>query len=216
MSDDRSVRGEHYFSESPSRTGRNSTTTLTACGTVLTLRTTAGVFSSAGVDKGTSELLDHLEKHPPITPPDGSVVVDLGCGAGPIALVLAVMYPKCTILAVDVNRAAVALCHSNARDNNLDNVVCRHPDDVAPTERAVIIVSNPPIRIGKAALHELLRTWLGRLDPGGVARLVVGRHLGADSLAEWLEREGHRVNRLASRKGFRLLEVLPNSGEGPQ
>jgi 16S rRNA G1207 methylase RsmC len=65
--------------------------------------------------------------------------------------------------------------------------------------------SNPPIRIGKPALHELLLTWLPRLVPGGVMRMVVGRNLGADSLQTWLTGQGYPCDRLASAKGFRVL-----------
>ena len=71
------------------------------------------------------------------------------------------------------------------------------------------IWSNPPIRIGKSALHDLLRTWLARLTPGGVAYLVVGKNLGADTLAAWLISEGFSCTRLSSAKGFRVLEVRP-------
>ena len=70
-----------------------------------------------------------------------------------------------------------------------------------------LIWSNPAIRVGKAALHEMLRTWLDRLTPDGRAVLVVQRHLGADSLAAWLNDEGWPTERLASRRGYRLLDV---------
>jgi 16S rRNA (guanine1207-N2)-methyltransferase len=75
------------------------------------------------------------------------------------------------------------------------------------------IWSNPPIRIGKQALHDLLLTWLPRLAPGGRAVLVVGRNLGADSLHRWLEEQGHPTTRIGSAKGFRVLEVHA-AGEG--
>jgi 16S rRNA G1207 methylase RsmC len=69
-----------------------------------------------------------------------------------------------------------------------------------------VIGSNPPIRIGKEALHDLLLTWLPRLVPDGRARLVVGKNLGADSLAAWLTSQGFPTAKVASAKGFRVLE----------
>jgi 16S rRNA G1207 methylase RsmC len=69
------------------------------------------------------------------------------------------------------------------------------------------IWSNPPIRIGKEPLHALLLTWLPRLAPGGRAVLVVGKNLGADSLQRWLGEQGYPTTRLASAKGFRVLEA---------
>ena len=59
---------------------------------------------------------------------------------------------------------------------------------------------------GKAALHQLLLTWLPRLNPGGRAVMVVGKNLGGDSLQRWLGEQGYPTERLASAKGFRVLE----------
>ena len=70
-----------------------------------------------------------------------------------------------------------------------------------------LIWSNPPVRIGKAALHDMLLTWLGLLSDDGEAWLVVSRNLGADSLMKWLAAQGHDVERAASSKGFRVLRV---------
>ena len=64
------------------------------------------------------------------------------------------------------------------------------------------------MRIGKQALHELLRHWLARLAPDAAATLVMGRNLGADSLHSWLStEEGWQVRRLSARSGYRLLRV---------
>jgi 16S rRNA G1207 methylase RsmC len=81
------------------------------------------------------------------------------------------------------------------------------PGDPSVPPRLTGIWSNPPVRIGKAALHELLSFWLGRLAPGGGAWLVAGRNLGADSLHRWLAEQGWTVTRRAARTGYRLLQV---------
>ena len=78
-----------------------------------------------------------------------------------------------------------------------------------PATRYDEVWSNPPIRIGKKALHDLLSTWLPRLTPDGVARLVVGKNLGADTLQRWLIDQGYACVRAASAKGFRVLLVRP-------
>ena len=77
------------------------------------------------------------------------------------------------------------------------------PDDVDTAQRFDLIWSNPPIRVGKAQLHDLLQTWLGRLATTGAAVLVVQRHLGADSLQRWLVEQGWE-SRAAG-----LLEGIP-------
>jgi 16S rRNA (guanine1207-N2)-methyltransferase len=81
------------------------------------------------------------------------------------------------------------------------------PEAADPASHYDQIWSNPPIRIGKAALHELLLSWLARLAPDGVARLVVARNLGADTLQRWLTEQGYAAERVASSKGFRVLVV---------
>src|SRR5690606_3847538 len=93
--------------------------------------------------------------------------------------------------------------------NGLDNIRAVRPEDVPEDLRFATAWSNPPIRIGKAALHDLLGDWLGRLTPDGHAVLVVQRNLGADSLHRWLAARGWLVTRLGSRSGYRLLEVRP-------
>ena len=78
----------------------------------------------------------------------------------------------------------------------------------APNCRFAAIWSNPPIRIGKPALHELLTRWLGRLTPDGVAHLVVHKHLGADSLQRWLTDDaGHHAERISTSGGYRILRI---------
>lgn len=161
------------------------------------------MFAYEGVDQGTRTLL--LEAPPPA--PDATELLDLGCGYSPIALTLALRAPGARVWAVDVNERALALSRSNAEEAGFSNVVVCTPEEVPPTVRFDGIWSNPPVRIGKRALHELLRTWLPRLSPGASAWLVVQRNLGSDSLAAWLGGAGWTVRRHVSRRGFRVLEV---------
>ena len=180
---------------------------MVVAGRELTLITDTGVFSQHGLDKGTAVLLDAMNKEEHISLPPGSMVCDLGCGTGVIALALAVTYPECTVVAVDINERARQLCAENAHANGLTNVRVVHPDDVDNNVAISVLWSNPPIRIGKEALHTLLQTWLSRLTPTGHARLVVSKNLGADSLSQWLTAQGYPTSKLASSKGFRILGV---------
>jgi len=94
--------------------------------------------------------------------------------------------------------------------NAARNTVTIHtatPDDVPDDVRFATIWSNPPIRIGKPQLQRLLLRWLSRLTDDGTAVLVVQKHLGADSLHRWLSEQGYEVDRIASKAGFRLLQV---------
>jgi 16S rRNA (guanine1207-N2)-methyltransferase len=193
-----------YFEPDPNVASRPRTVDLVLPDMTLQLRTDRGVFAAATVDPGTKLLL--LEGARP--PAAASNLLDLGCGYGPIALALARRAPDATVWAVDVNRRALDLCATNAEANRVQNVRTVEPADVPDDIRFDGIWSNPPIRIGKAALHELLLRWLSRLDMNAAAWLVVQKHLGSDSLASWLTEQGWTATRRVSRSGYRVLEVL--------
>ena len=198
---------EHYFSDAPTAPERRRTVSVELFGRSVTAETANGVFAGDGLDRGTAVLL--REVPPPLGSPR---VLDLGCGWGAIALGLALAAPGARIDAVDVNERALALCRDNADRLGVgQRIRALRPDQVAEDAAYDQIWSNPPIRIGKSALHELLRTWLARLTPEGVAYLVVGKNLGADTLASWLISQGFACTRLASAKGFRVLEVRHRS-----
>jgi 16S rRNA (guanine1207-N2)-methyltransferase len=192
----------HYFDETPGAQSAESTVIVELPDITFTLLTDRGVFSHGRLDPGTAVLLRAAP-----APPSRGELLDLGCGAGPLALALARRSPDATVWAVDVNERARSLCATNATANGITNVTVCAPDEVPPDVRFDALWSNPPIRIGKPALHELLTTWLGRLTPDGRALLVVHKHLGSDSLQRWLKAEGWPTTRLTSTKGYRLLEV---------
>jgi 16S rRNA (guanine1207-N2)-methyltransferase len=193
---------QQYFAADPDAPGRPGRVQLVLADLHLELQTDSGMFSPGRVDPGTRLL---LETAPP--PPAGGQLLDLGCGYGPLALVLAARSPGSDVWAVDVNRRALARCASNAEAAGLRRVRAVRPDDPALPGQFQLIWSNPPIRIGKPALHELLTTWLTRLAPGGCAYLVVQRNLGADSLQRWLADSGWTAERVAARAGYRVLRA---------
>ena len=191
----------HYFDADPGSRSAPRTVQLVLPDRTLELRTDRGVFAGSGVDPATKYLL--LEAPPP---PATGTFVDLGCGYGPIACTLAARRPAARVWAVDTNRRALDLCRENALEQGLSNVAVFEPEQV-PDGAIDLLWSNPPIRNGKAALHELLSGWLERLSPGGTAVLVVHRHLGSDSLQRWLIDQGWPTERIGSRDGNRLLQV---------
>jgi 16S rRNA (guanine1207-N2)-methyltransferase len=195
---------QHYFTARPDVPHRPGRVHVVLPDVHLELRTDAGVFSPGRLDAGTRLL---LETAPP--PPAAGDLLDLGCGYGPLALVLAARSPGATIWAVDVNERALELCAGNAQRAGLPNVRCAAPGDPALPARFGLLWSNPPIRVGKAALHGLLAGWLSRLAPGAAAYLVVQRNLGADSLQRWLGEAGWPARRLAARGGYRVLAAGP-------
>ena len=199
------MTGQHYFTARPDAPHRPGLVRVVLPDVYLELDTDSGVFSPGRLDPGTRLLLDQA----PPPPPSGDLL-DLGCGYGPVACVLAARSPGATVWAVDVNERALELCARNAAKAGLANVRCVLPGDPAVPARLDGVWSNPPIRIGKTALHEMLAGWLARLQAGQhqpSAYLVAGRNLGADSLAAWLTAQGWAATRLAARGGYRLLRI---------
>ncbi len=195
---------EHYFSEDPSAPEVRRSVAVTLRGREVVLQTANGVFSPRGLDKGTSVLLENVPD------PAGTELLDIGCGWGPIALSLAGAAPGARVTAVDVNERSLRLTRDNAAALGLTAVEALLPEQVPADRRFDTIWSNPPVRIGKQQLHELLLRWLPRLAPGGSAWLVVQKNLGADSLQRWLGTAlggGFRVSRHSTDKGFRVLLV---------
>lgn len=197
----------HYFDSQPTTASHRTEFTLHVGATTLTLASESGVFSARGLDKGTAVLLDWALKQQLPELPEGSLLCDLGCGSGAIALTMATLYPHCTVHAIDINARARQLCLDNADRNNITNVVAIDPADRKPEDCYALLWSNPPIRIGKPELHDLLRTWLGQLNVDAYAHLVVSKNLGADSLMTWLNNQGYIAAKRASSKGFRIIEA---------
>ena len=199
---------EHYFTESPSSEAKTRELRLDLAGREITVETVSGTFSPTRLDLGTAVLLRHQP-----TPPAGDLL-DLGCGWGPIALDAALSAKDAEVdlrvWALDVNSRSLETTAANAARLGLDSIRTVTAAEVPEDLQFSAIRSNPPIRIGKDALHELLSTWLPRLAPGGRADLVVSKNLGADSLQKWIVEmlgEGFSVVRTGSSKGFRVLTI---------
>jgi 16S rRNA G1207 methylase RsmC len=194
---------DHYFTAAPASADERRRTAVRLAGREVEVEVAPGIFSPGGLDKGTAVLLDEAPE-----PPATGTFLDLGCGWGPITLSLALRSPSATVWALDVNERALDLTRRTAAALGLDGVRATTADGIPGDVRFDLIWSNPPIRVGKAVLHDLLRTWLPRLAPSGVAHLVVQRNLGSDSLQRWIGADlGMPCTRLTSNKGFRVLEV---------
>ena len=224
------MSNDHYFSATPSASATTTERRVHLQGIEYTVMTQPGVFSHERVDKGTAVLLDKVP-FPDVKP--GQLAVDIGCGWGPITIALAAAVRDSLaeseakqqddsiteIWGVDVNERSCELTERNLQRAGLWEApglasAVYTPDKAfaALGDRKVSLIwSNPPVRIGKEALHELLVSWLSVLTDDGVAYLVVQKNLGADSLQNWLHGQGFSCEKLASAKGFRILEARQGS-----
>ena len=195
---------EHYFSESPDSPAALREITFKVAEREFAVQAARGTFSASKLDPGTTVLLSKHDEFPT----EGNVL-DLGCGWGPISLAIATFSPEANLWALDVNTRSLELAKTNAAKLGLNNIKTVTADQIPKDLLFDAIWSNPPIRIGKTALHELLSTWLPRLESGGRAMLVVQKQLGADSLLAWIQSEFPEMtaSRFSTDKGFRVLEV---------
>ncbi|WP_182354614.1 methyltransferase [Flaviflexus huanghaiensis] len=194
---------DHYFSPQPIGPDRRREFRFTIRGDEFAVVTAGGVFSHDRIDRGTQVLLKYVDD-----PPQKGLLVDVGCGWGPITLALAAASPESTVLAVDVNERARELTAANVAKAGLTNVIVTDPEEalaIARERGIACIWSNPPVRIGKSALQHLLVDWFEHLE--GYADIVIAKNLGADSLSAWLGTQGYDVKRIGSSGGFRVLRV---------
>ncbi|GAA0189816.1 class I SAM-dependent methyltransferase [Glutamicibacter creatinolyticus] len=201
------MSSDHYFSATPASADERRTITLELNGQKYQVQTASGTFSPTGLDKGTAVLLEHV-------PAPRGTVLDIGCGWGPIAMTAALQNPDSKVYGVEINERSIDLARLNAQALGLENLSISDPAGIEDDLQFDTIWSNPPIRIGKDALHELLLKWLPRLAPGGEAWMVVQKNLGSDSLQKWLVGQlptDWSITRETSSKGFRILKVTrPN------
>ena len=171
---------DHYYSENPQSAHDEWEVEVRALGRTLRFTTDAGVFSRDGLDKGTELLLNAL-------PPLAGRVLDLGCGWGAVGVSLGARYPELTIVMTDINARAAALARRNLAANGVRAEVVQGDGFEAVTGRFDAIVTNPPIRAGKAVIYGLFARARDFLKPGGALYVVIRKQQGAPSALKYLK-----------------------------
>jgi 16S rRNA (guanine1207-N2)-methyltransferase len=194
----------HYFTPAPAlgESARGRIIRFEDEGRVYRFRTAPGVFSRGAVDRGTRLLLEA------VTPEGARTILDLGCGYGPLGIVLAARAPRARVTLVDVNPRAAALAAGNIRDNGVPNAEACAGDGCAPVGDAQfdLILLNPPIRAGRVVVVRLLRDAHAHLAPGGRFYLVARTSQGARTLARCMGEVFGQVREVERGGGFRVYE----------
>jgi 16S rRNA (guanine1207-N2)-methyltransferase len=157
-----------------------------------------GVFSKKGLDFGTRSLLESI----PLERLEGKIL-DFGCGYGPIGIYLG-KNTKIRVDMIDVNERSIALAKKNALLNKVDVNVFASDIYSNINEKYNFIVTNPPIRIGKKILYQILFEAKNHLVSGGELWLVINKDQGAKSLVKDLEQE-YSVQIIDKIKGFYII-----------
>lgn len=194
---------DHYFTSQPSAKHQPFEFEAELRGRKFFLETDAGVFSKGEVDLGSQILIEALPCRP------GSTVLDLGCGYGPIGMAAATLVgPTGQVFMVDVNERAVELARKNLAKNKIENAQALVSDGLSalPDRQFDWVLSNPPIRAGKAVIYPLLTSAFDALKAGGCLLVVIRTKQGAKSLETYLQDVTGHCETIEKKAGFRVLK----------
>lgn len=195
---------DHYFTSKPRARHNRKEFTAELRGKTYIFQTDAGVFSKDEIDLGSRILIDSLDLK------QGDTVLDLGCGYGPIGIAAAdLVGPSGRVYLIDVNERACELARENLAKNGI-----RHAEVLVSDELGALphdlqfdwVLSNPPIRAGKAVVYQLLTDAYHRLRPGGCLMAVIRTKQGAKSLETYLRDLAGNCETVAKKAGFRVLK----------
>ena len=159
-----------------------------------------GVFSKGELDFGTNLLIKNVLK----MDIKGNIL-DLGCGYGPIGIILKKL-KDVNVDMIDINKRAVHLTKMNAKKNGVI-VNCFYSDGYEYINDSYdYIISNPPIRIGKKNLYKLLIDAKKYLKNNGELIIVVRKEQGALSLMKDMS-VYYSVKTIDKDKGFLIISL---------
>ena len=166
----------------------------------FTFKTDNGVFSKGELDFGTNLLIKNVLERK-----ISGEVLDLGCGYGPIGIILAKIL-NCQMTLVDVNKRAVHLTKMNIKDNGVNDteILVSEGYNELKDRKYDYIVSNPPIRVGKQILYDLLIKAKNHLKENGEMYIVVRKEQGANSLIRDMS-VYYQVEVIDKDKGFFII-----------
>lgn len=190
--------GQYFENEKlPSKVERKE---VVVCGEKFIFYTDNGVFSKDGLDFGSRLLLETI-----IDEDMGSHILDVGCGYGPIGIVLQKM-KDIYVDMVDVNLRALHLAERNAKENHCDMVHIFESNCYQNVSgKYTTIVTNPPIRAGKKIVYDILVNAKEHLENDGKLFLVIRKEQGAKSLISDMEKI-YNVEVLERKKGFFIIK----------
>ena len=197
---------DHYYTADPNAAHDVRLHEVEILNQSMRFYTDSGVFSKTGLDDGSAILLRAM-------PPLFGRVLDLGCGWGAMGLTLAKVNPDAEFVLVDVNARAVTLCERNRKENGIENVAIGISDGFSNVGGEFdFVVTNPPIRAGKAVIYGFFEQGYARLNPGGALCVVIRKQQGAPSAVKFMESfPGASVTMLDRSKGYWV--ILCKKGE---
>lgn len=195
---------EFYYTANPTSAHALRDVEIEVLGVRATYTTDAGVFSRDGLDTGTRALLEAL-------PPLHGRVLDLGCGWGPVGVTLKKKYPDLDVTMTDVNARAVELSMKNLARNGARATVLQSDafENVAGSFDAIL--TNPPIRAGKATIYGMFAAARDHLTEDGALYIVIRKQQGAPSALKYLREIYAEAEVIDREAGFWVIRARKNA-----
>ena len=196
---------QHYFIDKAHNASDYFEFRDSVLGLDLCFRSCDSIFSKDRIDDGTRSLLDAIYKKCDLT----GHGLDLGCGLGVIAIALIKKYGV-TFDMIDINDTAVRLSNENLIKNNVQHSARAYKSDGFQSVNGEydFIVTNPPIKTGKALLFTLMQDSIVHLKPGGKIVLVIRKSHGMESLKRHLISVYGNCEIIARDKGYYILQSV--------
>ena len=193
---------DHYYTVNPNSAHDEWQISANVFGNDLTFTTDAGVFSRDGLDRGTEVMLNAL-------PELSGRILDLGCGWGAVGVSLGKKYPALEILMTDINQRAVDLSNRNLAANGVTNAHAVQGDAFENVEGLFdAVITNPPIRAGKAVIYAMFDEARKYLVPGGSLYIVIRKQQGAPSALKYLSTIYDSAETIDRGSGFHVIRAV--------
>ena len=189
---------EHYYTENPISSHDVRHISYEILGSTFECDTDAGVFSRDGLDRGTEILLNAL-------PDISGRILDLGCGWGGVGIALGKRYPELNIVMTDINQRAVDLARNNAAQNGVKAQIVQGDGYGAVEGPFDAIITNPPIRAGKALIYEWFDRARDYVAPNGALYVVIRKQQGAPSALKHLRETWNQAEILDRSSGYWVI-----------
>ena len=193
---------EHYYTNTPTSEHEERSFRAVFAGRVLAFDTDAGVFSKQHVDPGSELLCKSL--------PDtvSGRVLDMGCGWGAMTVMTLARFPKAELTMADVNERALALAVSNVEKNHMQATAVLSDGFEKVEGEFDVVITNPPIRAGKAVIYKMFEDAKAHLVPGGALYLVIRKQQGAPSALKFLKELYGKAEVIERDGGYWIIECV--------
>ena len=193
---------DHYYTASPESAHEARSFRTVFAGRTLAFDTDAGVFSKQHVDPGSELLCKAL-------PDDiAGKVLDMGCGWGAMTVMTLARFPRCKVTMADVNERALALAESNVKKNFMQAEAVLSDGFEKITGEYDTVITNPPIRAGKAVIYKMFEDAKAHLVPGGRLILVIRKQQGAPSALKFLKELYVKAEVIERDGGYWIIECV--------